>query len=203
MSPARPAYWGDSRPKRIFSPLAALLSYLVPGLGQIFQGRLTKGLFFMVSLYAMFFGGMCLGEGKNVYIPDTFKENPLSKNFPPIVSDLYNRPQFLGQFWIGVAAWPAILQYNQVPLPFAQANPFWQRFQQTPPERPEDKPPGYEGKSLKELQTDGDKSWDLGWVYTVIAGVLNVLVMYDAFAGPAFAAATTANARGRSKEMAA
>jgi hypothetical protein len=26
---------------------------------------------------------------------------------------------------------------------------------------------------------------ELGWVYTVIAGVLNILVIYDAVAGPA------------------
>ena len=39
---------------------------------------------------------------------------------------------------------------------------------------------------MNQLQRDGDKTWDLGWVYTVIAGVLNVLVIYDALAGPAF-----------------
>jgi len=39
---------------------------------------------------------------------------------------------------------------------------------------------------INTLQRDGDKTWDLGWVYTVIAGVLNVLVIYDALAGPAF-----------------
>jgi hypothetical protein len=30
-----------------------------------------------------------------------------------------------------------------------------------------------------------DKTWDLGWVYTVIAGALNFLVIFDALAGPA------------------
>ena len=39
---------------------------------------------------------------------------------------------------------------------------------------------------LNQLQRNGNKRWDLGWVYTVIAGVLNLLVMYDAFAGPMF-----------------
>ena len=38
---------------------------------------------------------------------------------------------------------------------------------------------------LNALQRDGDKLWDLGWVYTVIAGALNVLVVFDAVAGPA------------------
>ena len=32
---------------------------------------------------------------------------------------------------------------------------------------------------------NSDKSPDLGWMYTVIAGVLNILVIYDALAGPA------------------
>ena len=37
---------------------------------------------------------------------------------------------------------------------------------------------------VNKLQTNGDKLWDLGWVYTVIAGILNILVIYDAFSGP-------------------
>ena len=39
---------------------------------------------------------------------------------------------------------------------------------------------------MNRLQRDGNKRWDLGWVYTVIAGVLNLLVIYDALAGPLF-----------------
>ena len=34
------------------------------------------------------------------------------------------------------------------------------------------------------IAREGDKRFDLGWVYTVIAGVLNILVIYDALAGP-------------------
>ena len=40
-------------------------------------------------------------------------------------------------------------------------------------------------EELQRLQRDGNKRWDLGWVYTLIAGVLNLLVIYDALAGPA------------------
>ncbi len=36
------------------------------------------------------------------------------------------------------------------------------------------------------MHTSGDKLLELGWVFTVIAGVLNVMVIYDALAGPAF-----------------
>src|SRR6266849_4666080 len=54
-------------------PWAAFLSYLVPGLGQIYQGRVAKGLLFCVALYALFFYGMYLGHGMNVYLPDETK----------------------------------------------------------------------------------------------------------------------------------
>jgi hypothetical protein len=42
--------------------------------------------------------------------------------------------------------------------------------------------------AMNELIRNSDKTPDLGWMYTVIAGVLNILVIYDAFAGPAFGA---------------
>ena len=50
-------------PQRDFSPVAGLLSYLVPGLGQIVQGRVGKGLLFFVCIYSLFFYGMYLGSG--------------------------------------------------------------------------------------------------------------------------------------------
>ena len=52
----------------------------------------------------------------------------------------------------------------------------------------------WKGKTLNELQNEGDKTWDLGWVFTVIAGALNIMVIYDALAGPAFVDAPEAAA---------
>jgi hypothetical protein len=158
---------------REYSPWAGILSYLVPGLGQIAQGRVGKGVLFMVCLYGLFFYGMALGSWKNVYLPDTAKlNNPW--NLPTGMANLYNRLHYIGQFWIGVAAWPALWHYlhyddKQEPTTFLGS------FERTPTHEEE----------VNKLQRDGDKTWDLGWVYTVIAGVLNILVIYDAFAGPA------------------
>jgi hypothetical protein len=154
---------------RTYSMTAAILSYIVPGLGQIYQGRVGKGLLFLVCLYALFFGGMYLGHWKNVYIPDAWTPRSPSR-LPRPVSNLYNRLQFVGQFWIGAAAWPAIWQYNS-----EHGDGIFGSFEREPP--PDE---------INDLQRDGDKRWDLGWIYTVIAGVLNILVIYDAFAGPAF-----------------
>src|SRR5215467_7555692 len=94
-------------PQRIHSPLAALLSYLVPGLGQIYQGRIGKGLLFFVCLYGLFFYGQALGNWKNVYLPDTSQVTP-PLSIGRTATDVYNRIYYVGQFWIGVAAWPAL-----------------------------------------------------------------------------------------------
>lgn len=162
-----------------YSPLAGFLSYLVPGLGQIYQGRIGKGLLFLVCLYGMFFTGMAMGDWRNVYLPDTAHVNGPAW-LPVPVANLWNRLHFAGQFWIGVAAWPAVYQYWTFGREHKEGT-LLGNFERTPSE-----------DELNRLQREGDKSWDLGWVYTVIAGVLNILVIYDAFAGPALAEAERA-----------
>ena len=80
-----------------------------------------------------------------------------------------------------------------MPLPNEEEHKFWHNFQRAPDE-------GELNRSL----TDSDKTPDLGWVYTVIAGVLNILVIYDALVGPAFGPAAAQAPSGESpKEEAA
>src|SRR5256885_1733534 len=95
-------------PKQDF--LAGVLSYLVPGLGQIYQGRTGKGILFLVGIYGLFFYGMFLGKWHNVYLPQAV-EHPGTDARISLTRDFFARPQFLGQFWTGVVAWPAISQY--------------------------------------------------------------------------------------------
>src|SRR4051794_1429311 len=115
---------------REFTPLPAVLSYLVPGLGQISQGRIGKGLLFFVCVMSLFFYGQYLGNWSNVYLPDTSGE-PNNLNLGGLAADLYNRPQFLGQFWVGVAAWPAMLQYMAYD-PDAESGPLFDTYQRYP-----------------------------------------------------------------------
>ncbi len=168
------------------NPVAAVLSYLIPGLGQIYQGRIAKGILFFVCVYTLFFIGLYLGSGSvpirgevytvssNVYLPDTAeKNNPFG--LPRLAANLYNRPQFAGQFWVGIAAWPAVWQYLNYDDRQEQGDSLLGHFERTPSE-----------SALNAVHTSGDKLLELGWVFTVIAGVLNVMVIYDALAGPAF-----------------
>jgi hypothetical protein len=190
--------------KRHYSILAACLSYLFPGLGQIYQGRIAKGVLFFVCIYTLYFYGMYLGSGtrtiegpdgkkqtyrvcSNVYLPDTADRpggNPFS--LPHTLANLYNRPQFAGQFWIGIAAWPAIWQYMTYDENAENGGFPFGCFQRTPHD-----------DDLNAIHNAGDKLIELGWVYTVIAGVLNIMVIYDAFAGPAFLAQAEPKKGGR------
>lgn len=238
----------DPSAPREYHPLAAFLSYLVPGLGQIYQGRIFKGVLFFVCVLTLFYYGMFLGKWSNVYLADYAEHsNPLK--LPKTPANLYNRPQFICQFWIGIAAWPAIVQdftYHQDDekgkwfgsyqrMPYESRStlypPEGQSAGETREERRENRAQyrrmsedelrrvmqvvanarqvddalaesvrrakenlitpavalrDWEGKTVNELQTAGDKNWDLGWVFTVIAGVLNLMVIYDALAGPAY-----------------
>src|SRR5436309_3711541 len=98
-------------PARALMPWAGVLSYLVPGLGQIYQGRVGKGVLFLVCIYTLFFYGLYQGSGTvtvgettyrvagNVYLPDSVNEATNPFGLPDLLVNLYNRPQFVGQFW--------------------------------------------------------------------------------------------------------
>ena len=162
-------------PPRVYSPLAGVLSYLVPGLGQIYQGRLAKGVLFLVCLYGLFFYGLYLGSGQNVYI-ETPSEPGRAARDQRLFQVVLDRARFYGQMWIGVAAWPAVWQYLTY-TPGEEEHKVLGKLERMP--------------TVAELNSswrNSDKTPDLGWVCTVIAGVLNILVIYDAFAGPAFRA---------------
>jgi hypothetical protein len=173
---------------------AALLSYLVPGLGQIQQGRYAKGALFLVALLGLFFFGMYLGSWQNVYIETA----PLEKNKGEGSrgSWVLANVRTFGQLPIGIAAWPAVVQYftytppayideygqprdiNNRPFVDGPPHPVLGKFQRRPLE-----------SEVNDLLRNSDKNPDLGWTYTVIAGLLNLLVIYDALAGAAFATA--------------
>lgn len=48
--------------------LAALLGFLVPGLGHLFQGRIFKGCLFLVCILGTFYTGLRVGDFKVVYL---------------------------------------------------------------------------------------------------------------------------------------
>src|SRR4051812_15886837 len=111
----------------------AVLSYLVPGLGQIAQGRTAKGVLFLLCIYFLFFYGMYLGAAEvkigirtyrvpsNVYVPQSEdlwweRGGPNGKQARSIKDFIlaYPRPQLAAQVWVGAIVWPAFVQNGHV-----------------------------------------------------------------------------------------
>jgi len=178
--------------------LAAALSWLIPGLGQLYQGRTFKGAIFLATLLGTLLAGMWIGGGNVVYA----SWRPGQKRW-----------EFLGKAGIGAAAIPAVLQAYAVGGPARQplANIRWfvppltrgqavseafaARLVATDPDfRAEDfRPqpgfgvryePGHSGGQLSLWQRRLGRFFDIGTLYTMLAGLLNLLVVYDAWAGP-------------------
>ena len=111
--------------------------------------------------------------------------NPFSLD--RLSTNLYNRPQFLGQFWVGLPAWPALLQATLVHL---GQRPILDGFMAAPMLDPSmnEAVRGVMEKVVNHAFSLHQKYGGLkevGDIYTTIAGLLNILAIYDAYEGPA------------------
>ena len=152
-------------------PLAALLAWLWPGAGHLYQGRIGKGILFMVCILVTYFFGLALGGGHVVYA---------SLRKPDV------RYSYAFQIGVGLPAMPAIIQAmaaksgkdllgNKIMAP------------------PGDRRPNAPDPPVAEQMHDELATWneigfpfEMGTLYTMVAGLLNMLVIYDAYAGPLF-----------------
>ncbi len=166
--------------------LAAFLAWLVPGLGHIYQGRTGKGILFSVCILGTFIYGMYIGSGHVVYASTA---DVFSRKF------FNDRWQYVCQIGVGLPALPALVQRERVR---DNKEPLWGGFMRPPREvPPADQGPGFESKDqsdpahkvispdeLSKWNYDYGEFFDIGTVFTVIAGLLNVLVIFDAYGGP-------------------
>ncbi len=143
---------------------SALLAWLIPGLGHLYQRRTAKGILFSISILSIFFYGLFLGRGRVVYAAWGPQEI---------------RWHYFSQVGVGLPALPALVQYQLVK---SGKEPFFpkSRFMVPPTTTGHD-------NELHQLHRHLNRYFELGSVYTVIAGLLNMLVIYDAWAGPAYA----------------
>jgi hypothetical protein len=142
--------------------LAAFLAWLIPGLGHLYQGRVGKAVLFFVCIFGTFcYGGYLggsseLGWGRVVYA----SWKPGDRRLP-----------YLCQICVGLPALPALVQAHRVRN---GRPPLLNNFMAPP-------------KSANQLDTLHEKLhryFELGTVYTMVAGLLNVLAIYDAWGGP-------------------
>ena len=146
--------------------VAAALGYLVPGAGHYYQGRRNKAYLFAVCILTLFALGMFIGNRQIVYTtwnPDEY------------------RIQFPAQMGVGIPAFPAAVQGwvrrkddkrdGFVP---DKADWKWTSFMAPPAGRAE----------LDSWHLAASAGFELGTLFTAVAGLLNLLAVFDAYAGP-------------------
>jgi hypothetical protein len=180
---------------------AALLAWLWPGAGHFYQRRFVKGFLFMICILSIFFFGLGLGRGRVVYA------STRADDF---------RWQYFCQAGIGLPAAPAMLQAIKTS---GGGDPLFVMCERFPPDyqdrnltfhrvTPENRD-GYNGPTLKDgfmappqgpiymntrdtlgmWHADYKHSFAMGTLFTVVAGLLNLLAIYDAYCGPAIVTA--------------
>jgi TM2 domain-containing membrane protein YozV len=153
--------------------LAAFLAWLVPGAGHFYQGRTGKGFLFLVCILGTFVFGLYLGQGRVVYA----SMRPDDRRLP-----------YLCQIGAGVVATPALVQAQRVR---SGKEPLWSGFMAPPDMRHPIRATDDQGNpvifpdELSKWHYELHGYFELGTVFTMIAGLLNVLAIFDAFAGPA------------------
>jgi hypothetical protein len=151
--------------------LAGFLAWLFPGAGHFYQGRYAKGVLYLVSILGTFIYGL--------YLSSSAATGPARAVYFSFRSDDW-RLAYLCQAGAGLPALPALVQAVRVSN---GKEPLWDGFMA---------PPGLETVrsekparcTLAQLNLDLSRYFELATVYTMVAGLLNILAVYDACCGP-------------------
>jgi hypothetical protein len=141
--------------------LAALLAFLVPGLGHAYQGRWGKAVLYGGCIFGLFFLGMTLGEWKILYW----------RWVSPLKDPEHFCYWYVWQALTGLAGLPPLIQST---LEYYGYSPILWGYGAEPPM-----------EQLNGLYPSLGKIVEMGYIYTEAAGLLNVLAIFDAYEGPA------------------
>lgn len=156
----------DGQQINLKDPLVAgVLAWLIPGLGHLYQGRTAKGIIFFTCIMGTFAYGVFIGGSQVVYASLRPED---SRRLP-----------FVAQVAVGLPTMPALVQWYRMER---GAGPLWNGWMAPPDVYPRN------GRmsELDRLHADPGRDFDMGTTFTMIAGLLNILAIYDAAKGPMF-----------------
>lgn len=136
--------------------LAAFLAWVLPGAGHFYQRRYLKSAIFFIAIMSTFLLGMLVAGNRCVYAS---------------WNNVERRWQYALQAGIGLPAMPAAYQAYRASK---GQLPGLNGFMAAP------KSPG----ELSDWNQATSSGFDMGTLYTMIAGLLNILVVFDAWGGP-------------------
>lgn len=179
--------------------VAAMLGWLIPGAGHFYQRRFAKGLLFLVCVLATYFIGLGLGHGRVVYA--STRVNDFRWQYPffqmhaglvalPAIAQAYKTKDGSDPYWVLCERFPAdypteSLRFHKV----TDANRPKEMSTETLKDGFMAPPPGRvdldNSDALARWHFDYKHFFEIATLYTMVAGVLNLLAVYDAFCGPA------------------
>lgn len=170
--------------------MAGLLAWLIPGLGHWYQGRRAKAVLYFVAIMGLFVSGLILGGG--TYVDHGGVQHRLSYGRAAYFcwQPSEKRWHYFCQAGVGLAALPALVQAVRMNQ---HQEVFWGGFM-APPWPNEAarlavaQDPNVNQPTRSELDRWMARRFELAGVFGMIAGLLNVLAIYDACAGPVTAA---------------
>ncbi len=136
--------------------VAAFLAWMIPGAGHYYQRRYLKSGLFFVCILSSFLIGMFVADGKCVYASWDGTER---------------RWQFVLQAGIGLPVLPAAIEGWRGKK---ERNKLFGGFMTAP----------RSSADLDDWNFVTAAGFDMGTLYTMVAGLLNILVIFDAYAGP-------------------
>ena len=153
--------------------LAAFLAWLIPGLGHLYQRRTAKAILYFVCIMGTFVYGLYLGSSPEVGIGRVVYASwrPTDRRLP-----------YFCQLGVGLPALPALVEAMRERKgekrlfgnSYFMARPRLGSGDQDPP-------------TADRLHRLLPHFFEFGTAYTMIAGLLNLLAIYDAWGGPVFA----------------
>lgn len=150
--------------------IAAILTWLIPGWGHLYQGRTAKAVLFFLCIVPTFVIGCMLGSSpetgpaRNVYYSWRSQDQ---------------RWWFIPQACLGMAAIPAGIQAMQAG---SGQPPVFGRFM-APPKLDQNDPTGV-APTQAAILFHLHYFFELGTYLTIIAGLMNLLAIFDALDGP-------------------
>ena len=148
--------------------IAAVSAWLWPGAGHVYQGRYAKAILYMVCILGTYFFGLSIGGSHVVYASFTKQDRRLP---------------YLCQIGVGIPAMPALLQWHRErrgQLPVLDG------FMAPPVDVPSNNHVDLAPAKMADRHVQRNFVFELGTVFTMVAGLLNILAIYDAGCGPAF-----------------
>jgi len=166
------------------APLAAFLAWLVPGLGHWYQGRRAKAVLYFVCIMGLFVYGLYLG-GSSQKCPDGNGKIGYGRAVYFSWRPGDQRLSYLCQVGVGLPALPALIQAHRM----SNYRKVWWNGFMAPPRLPASPSANREDPNIDQ-PTPGDlhrllaRYFELAGFFTMVAGLLNILAIYDAWAGP-------------------